>query len=196
MNRNEEYKALLEELEQTPEELESTVQKALKRENTSRKKQWAWVISCGSLAACFACFVLLVNLSVPFARACGNIPVLRELAKAVAWSPSLSAAVENEYVQPISQSQTVNGITATIEYVIVDQKQVNIFFTLDSDDYDNLNAEMPRYEPEQVCSTIGCRWNQPSGTLLNYTLDYGDNNVPNGFTMIFGVTTYVEPDWS
>ena len=195
MNRNEEYHALLVELEQSPKELGNTVQKALKRESTSRKKRRAWAVFCGSLAACFACFVLLVNLSVPFARACGNIPVLRELAKAVSWSPSLSAAVENEYVQPIGKSQTVNGITATVEYVIVDQKQLNIFFTLDSDDYDNLNAEMPRYEPEQFCSTIGSSWNQPPGTLLNYTLDYGDNNVPDSFTMTFGVTTWVEPDW-
>ena len=195
MNRNEEYNDLLAELEYTPQKLEDTVQKALTREKGLQKKRRAFGISCGSLAACFACFVLLVNLSVPFARACGNIPVLRELAKAVAWSPSLSAAVENEYVQPIGKSQTVNGITATVEYVIVDQKQLNIFFTLNADGYDNLNAEMPRYEPEQVCSTIGSSWDQPPGTLLNYTLDYGDNNVPDSFTITFGVTTYVEPDW-
>ena len=196
MSRNEEYKTLLAELEQVPESLDTTVARAMKRKNASQKKQRAWGISCGSLAACFAAFVLLVNLSVPFARACGNIPVLRELAKAVAWSPSLSAAVENQYVQPMGQSQTVNGITATVEYVIVDQKQLNIFFTLNAGGYDNLNAEIPRYAPEQTCSTIGSSWNQPPGTLLNYTLDYGEGNVPNSLTMTFGVTTYVELDWS
>ena len=196
MNRNEEYSALLEELEKVPKQLDTTVEQAMKRRNTSQKKRRTWAISCGSLSACFACFVLLVNLSVPFARACGNIPVLRELAKAVSWSPSLSAAVENKYVQPIRQSQTVNGITATVEYVIVDQKQLHIFFTLNGDGYDNLTAEMPRYEPEQVCSTIGCDWNRAPGTLLNFTLDYGDNNVPDSFTITFGVITYVEPDWS
>ena len=115
MNRNEEYAALLAELEQTPEELETTVGKALKRRNTFQKKRRAFGISCSSLAACFVCFVLLVNLSVPFARACGNIPVLRELAKVGSWSPSLSAAVENEYVQPIGQSQTKDGITVSVE---------------------------------------------------------------------------------
>ena len=196
MNRNEEYIVLLAELEQVPKQIDNTVEQAMQRLITSQKKRRGWVISCASLAACFACFVLLVNLSVSFARACGSIPVLRELAKAVSWSPSLSAAVENEYVQPIGQSQTENGITATIEYVIVDQKQLNIFFTLNGGGYDNLNAEMPHYEPEQVCSTIGSRWNQPPGTLLNFTLDYGESNVPDSFTMTFGVTTYVEPDWS
>ena len=196
MSRNEEYAALLAELEQTPAELETTVDRALRRQRAAGKKRRAFGISAAGLAACFGAFVLLVNLSMPFARACGNIPVLRELAKAVSWSPSLSAAVENEYVQPIGKSQTVNGITATIEYVIVDQKQLNIFFTLNADGYDNLNAGMPRYEPEQVCSTIGSSWNQPPGTLLNFTLDYGEGNVPDGFTITFRVTTWVEPDGS
>ena len=41
MNRNEEYAALLAELEQTPEELETTVGKALKRRNTFQKKRRA-----------------------------------------------------------------------------------------------------------------------------------------------------------
>ena len=101
MNRMDEYTALLAELEQTPEELDHTVNKALNRKNTLQKKRRFFGTSLGGLAACFATFVLLVNLFPPFARACGSVPVLRELAKAVAWSPSLSAAVENDYVQPI-----------------------------------------------------------------------------------------------
>lgn len=194
MNRNEEYAALLAELEQVPEALEHTVEKALNRKNTSQRKRRLFGIPAGSLAACFLGFVLLVNLFPPFARACGTVPVLRELAKAVAWSPSLSAAVENEYVQPIGQSQTVNGITATVEYVIVDQKQLNIFFTLDSRDYDNLTGELPEFSPEQPCSVIGCGTNNPPGTLLNYTLDYQDSDVPDSLTMTFGVTTWVKPE--
>ena len=54
MNRIEEYEALLKELETTPENLESTVEKALKRENTFQKKRRILVSSAGSLAACFA----------------------------------------------------------------------------------------------------------------------------------------------
>ena len=39
MNRMDEYAALVAELEQTPEELNSTVNKALDRENTLQKKR-------------------------------------------------------------------------------------------------------------------------------------------------------------
>lgn len=192
MNRNEEYLALMQELEDTPHALETTVERAVKREKASRMRRYFYrpVLS---LTACFTAFVMLVNIFPTFAKACEDIPILGDLAKAVTWSPSLSAAVENEYVQPIGKSQTVNGITATIEYLIVDQKQVNIFFTLEGD-YDNLTGEIPEFIPEQRCGTSVNDFRDPPGTLLRYTLDYGEEDVPTGFTMTFGVTTYMEPD--
>lgn len=187
MNRNEEYRALLEELESVPPALEGLTERVWRRWRQERRWR-TFAIPVGSLAACFAAFVLLVNLSVPFARACGNVPVLRELAQAVAWSPSLSAAVENDYVQPIGLSQTKNGITATVEYIIVDQKQVNIFFTLEGD-YEKLNAAMPEFSPDQVCSVIGSDSGQHPGTLLNFRLEYADQDVPDHLSMTFQVYT-------
>ena len=196
MNRNEEYRALLAELEDLPERLDRTEQRALlRRESARKRRRWFGVPAVG-MAACFGAFVLLVNLSVPFARACGSVPLVRELAKAVAWSPSLSAAVENAYVQPIGQSQTVNGITATVEYVIVDQKQLNIFYTLHSDAYDNFSTELPVFSEKQVCSVIGSAFRKPPGTLLCYTMDYQDGDVPDSLTMTFGVTTWEEPNYT
>ena len=187
MNRNEEYKALLQELEPVPTALDGTAERALRRRRRDRRLR-IFGVPAGSLAACFIAFVLLVNLFPPFARACGNVPVLRALAQAVAWSPSLSAAVENDYVQPIGQSQTENGITATVEYVIVDQKQVHIFFTLKGEGYESLSAEMPEFTPRQHCAVLGADFRQEPGTLLHFTLDYQDNDVPEGFTMAFAVT--------
>ena len=187
MNRNQEYEALLRELEPAPPALDGTAERAARRLRRKRRLR-VFGIPAGSLAACFAAFVLLVNLFPPFARACGNVPVLRELAQAVAWSPSLSAAVENDYVQPIGQSQTANGVTATIEYVIVDQKQVHIFFTLEGEGYESLSAEMPEFTPRQRCSVLGADFRQEPGTLLHFTLDYHDSDVPDRFTMTFGVT--------
>ena len=178
MTRNEEYSALLLELEQAPAELEQTVKKALKRERTSQKKRRVFGVSAAGLAACFAAFVLLVNLCVPFARACGGVPLLRELAKAVAWSPSLSAAVENDYVQPIGQSQTVNGITATVEYVIVDQKQLNVYYTLDSKDHPQLEADACLRVPDTGWSGGSGSYGTPNGELREVRLDFIDTDMP------------------
>lgn len=188
MNRNTEYESLLRELESTPAALDGCVERAQARLRARRRRRRILGIPAGTLAACFAGFVLLVNLFPTFAYACGGVPVLRELAKAVAWSPSLSAAVENAYVQPIEQSKTVNGITATVHYVIVDQKQVNLFFTLEGEGYESLSAEMPEFSPHQACSILGADFRQSPGTMLRFALDYGDEDVPETFSMTFSVT--------
>ncbi len=142
MNRNEEYNSLLEELDEAPLKLDFALDRALlKRREHTRRVHRAAFAPLGTIAAIFAVFVLLVNVSPTFAYAAGRLPVLRDLAKFVAMSPSLSAAVENEYVQPMGLEQSADGITAKIEYVIVDQKQLNIFYTLSSDSYKNLMAD-------------------------------------------------------
>ena len=186
MNRNEEYRALLAELEQTPPELDSTVERASRR-SAQRKRRRLFSLPLGSLAACFAAFVVLVNVSVPFAHACGSIPLLRDLAKAVAWSPSLSAAVENEYVQPIGQTQTQNGITATVEYVIVDRKQVNLYYTLDFDP--SLGELYADYEitPDQgSAGTAGSMVLEP-GALTEINRDYVDVDVPEALDLTISI---------
>ncbi len=40
----------------------------------------------------FFLFVLLVNFSAPIAYACSQVPILRELAEAVTFSPSVGIA--------------------------------------------------------------------------------------------------------
>ena len=88
-------------------------------------------VSLGSLAAVAAAFVIVVNTMPTFALACGNIPILRELAAAVAFSPSLSEAVRHDYVQYVGKSQTVDGVTVTLETVIADQQQLVGFYRTD-----------------------------------------------------------------
>lgn len=186
MNRNEEYRALLAELEQTPPELDSTVERASRR-SAQRKRRRLFSLPLGSLAACFAAFVVLVNVSLPFAHACGSIPLLRELAKAVAWSPSLSAAVENEYVQPIGQTQTQNGITATVEYVIVDRKQVNLYYTLDFDpSMGELYADYDITPGQGSAGTAGSMALEP-GVLTEINRDYVDVDVPEALDLTISV---------
>ena len=190
MNRMDEYTALLAELEQTPEELDHTVNKALNRKNALRKKRRFFSTALGGLAACFAAFVLLVNLSTPFARACGRIPLLADLAKAVSWSPSLSAAVENDYVQPLRLSQSQNGITARVEYLIVDRKQVDVFFSIRSDDHAHLDLDHPTLTvpgAQEGYASSFSSYGIENGDLMELRIDFMDRDVPDCLTMTFGV---------
>lgn len=63
----------------------------------------------------------MVNASPAFAISCAKVPVLRELAAAVAFSPSLRAAVEHDYVQYIGRTEGADRISVTAEYVIAPQ---------------------------------------------------------------------------
>ena len=65
MNRNEEYKALLAQLDETPPALEYTVPRAKAR----LRRRHRVLRPLGSLAGFFACFVLLVNVCTPVAYA-------------------------------------------------------------------------------------------------------------------------------
>lgn len=194
MNRNAEYQALLAELETMPDGLQSTVQRAYTRKRTLQKRRRLILTPVLGMAACFTAFVLLVNLSIPFASACGRVPWLRELAKAVAFSPSLSAAVENEYVQPIGETRSQDGVTVTVEYVIVDRKQVNIFYTARLPDDQKLYVNYD-YEMNDLHSWAGSSGSAQitSGELQQIKLEFVESDVPASLGVRFGF--YDEEAW-
>lgn len=185
-NRSEEYWALVSELSQPPEELAGSVERARKRaKRTAPLRRLA--APAASLAAIAAAFVLLVNMSVPFALACSGVPIVRELAAAVAFSPSLSAAVAHDYVQYIGQTQTVDGVTVSLEYAIVDPVQAVFFYTVDGGRF----YTSPRLTDENgqpiggygVSSSSGWE-NAPDGfesMILSFAR--GESTLPNRFTM-------------
>jgi len=181
MNRNNEYEAMIEELNQPPHGLESTLDRAYKR----KKKRTIKMITCpvAAVTCCFALFVLLVNFCAPVAYACSLVPGLRELAAAVTFSRSLTDAVENEYVQPMELIQTENGITAEVSYLIVDQKQVNVFFSLSSKDFAQLEADPEVLNTEKKrpasCSYSSSGFGAEDGELRCLSIDFVDDNVPS-----------------
>jgi len=134
----EKYSAIYDRIEIDEQLLTSTLtQKRLTKKSTKPIGRFV-ALPVGAVALLFIVFTLLVNLSSTFALALNNIPTLNRLAEVVSFSPSLSDAVDNEYVQVIGQEKTIDDITIRIEYVIVDQRQLHVFYTLQSERYDNL----------------------------------------------------------
>ena len=193
MNRTQEFDAMMEELNRPVPGLEATVDRAFRKR---QRVTAGWVLRpAATLAACLAIFVLLVNFSAPVAYACSQIPVLRDLAAAVTFSPSLSDAVENEYVQSLNLAKTEKEITAEIAYLIVDQKQVNIFYRLDSDEHDQLLATPVVRDPQtrQRLSVIVSQTGMTAEKedLHCLTVDFVEDSVPD--SMIVELLVYT-PD--
>lgn len=70
-----------------PPALDGTVERARARARRRRRNGRLWKIPAASLASLAACFVLLVNVFPTFALACSHVPLLRDLAAAVAFPP-------------------------------------------------------------------------------------------------------------
>ena len=195
-NRMAEYEKMLKDLDMAiPAELEGVWDRASAREKKHRTVM-RFVKPAASIAAVFACFVLSVNFIIPVAQACSKIPVLKDLAAAVDFSGSLSRAVENNYVQTIGLSQTKNGIKADIDYVIVDQKQVNIFYRLEYETGGEAGNNIERNENTQLAALIeigkdmpphGISWGGPDeeeGKLRSVTIDFTDSDVPERIPLV------------
>ena len=176
MDRKQEYDALMQELRHTPPALEGTMDRALARRQARRRG----LRPLRSLAAAAAVFVLLVNVSTPFAQACAHIPVLGWLAQAVCFSHSLSSAVEHDWVQKVDQTQRDSGYTLTLENLIVDQKQVHLFYTLVWEDpaceYAMVYVDSERLSPRPSVLSDSVNGPQDAGHIV---LDYREEQVPD-----------------
>lgn len=199
MNRNEEFSALLAQLEDTPPALEYTLVRARARRKKLRTIR-AFLAPLGSLATVFAVFAIMINLSPAFAQTVSRVPFLKELAEFVSISNSLSSAVENDYVQLINQEQAQDDVAAKIEYVIVDQKQLNIFYSLSSDEYSEMDASAGIFDTEGnaldgyfllVPGGLGVQ----NGELRHMILTFGDEyNMPDGLILELSIIDNSEFD--
>lgn len=207
-NRMAEYEKMLKDLDMAvPAELEGVWDRASAREKKHRTVM-RFVKPAASIAAVFACFVLSVNFITPVAQACSKIPVLKDLAAAVDFSGSLSRAVKNDYVQTIGLSQTKNGIKADIDYVIVDQKQVNIFYRLEYETEGEAGKDIERKESTQLAALIeigkdmpphGISWGGPDeeeGKLRSVTIDFTDSDVPERIPLVLKAKERETETWN
>lgn len=190
MNRREEYDLLMKELEETPVKLDYTMARVETRIKSKRWHKWLGIPVGGIMGSLFI-FTILVNSVPVFAKSCSQIPLIKELAELVDFSSSLTAAVENEYVQSIEEEQTQNGITARVEYLIVDQKQVNIFYSLDSEVYHHMDIipdiyarDNSRMEGYTISSG---NYDTPNEELNYVTINFEDKDVPSQLKFIMEV---------
>lgn len=189
MNRKEEYETLLRELEQTPPRLEFTVTRAEAR-GKKRRTLRLWGVPVASLGGVFAAFVLLVNLSLPFALACVETPLLKELMAAVAVAPSIKAMVKNDFIQPMNMTQEADGASMTIHYLAYDGTEVHIFYTATYNGSDRVEIfpeyTLPNGEPvESISYSSGMP--PEKGELGHMNLHLYRQELPPALTMQVGI---------
>ena len=190
MNRNEEYKELLEKLDgvSVPEK---TVAKAVRR----KRIHSAVTKPLLSVAIFFLAFVLIVNVSPTVARALDSIPVIGNITRAVTFATrSVVDAVKNGYQQPLDMYDTDGEYSAKLNYLVADEKNVSFTFELTGDLPKQI---LPRcaYGSEEEFVTLYCEGNDDN-TVLTAATTYVDQDIkyPNSGTLTIKLYDITLPD--
>ena len=131
MNRNAEWNVYCKDIaDQIPVSVEHCAQRAIARARILKIRRNLIRIPAASLLALLVLFTVLVNTSISFAKAVGTIPTLRELAQFVAQSPSVRAAIDYDFVQPLELTQKRDGTTVTIHYAIADERRLSLYYSV------------------------------------------------------------------
>lgn len=181
MDRLQEYQELISKSNIIPEALDDVVLRAHRRVKFRRIYSRFGQIAVFIVIA-IGIFTISVNSSLKLAYAVGKIPILSDLAKKLTLSPSLKAAIDNEYVQPMNLSETRNGITVRVEYIIVDKKQVNIFYNINGSYDDEWKIGLQNNKELEYTTSYFAGAEEP-GELRRLTIDIHSQNVPSSLQL-------------
>ncbi|MCL2425016.1 MAG: DUF4179 domain-containing protein [Oscillospiraceae bacterium] len=180
MNREQEYHALKHEHISTPLALENVLADAQARAKRRNFRNYT-IMPLSTIALLFAFFVGLVNLSPAVATAVERIPGLQQLAAIVSFSPSLTEAVEQDFVQTVGLEQQIGDVTMRVEYVVVDGQHIHIFYTLESAIYSNLSISVGAWDAENryTSATLMLSPRREENDNMRYMMFGFDDRLPN-----------------
>ncbi|TWT01564.1 DUF4179 domain-containing protein [Planomicrobium sp. CPCC 101079] len=131
-----------------------------KKQIRANRKRMLWSLAAAALL--ILTLVTTIRVSPAFANAVASIPGLEKFVELIQNDKGLSAVFENDYYQPIGESQTIGNATLTVDGVILDESGMNIFYTIESTvDMDDITILAPVLENQQEVPPSSISFNHP-----------------------------------
>ena len=108
----------------------------LKQRTRYKRGIWSAVIA----AILLLTLVTSIRVSPAFASAISSIPGMEKIVELIRYDKGIVSAIENDYFQPLQLSSEKDGVTFTVEGVIMDDDQMVVFYTLKGD-YEDIGWE-------------------------------------------------------
>ncbi|MGM7684242.1 DUF4179 domain-containing protein [Cytobacillus sp. Hm23] len=201
-----------------PEGLDQSIRNGMNKATKSRRINRRMRLTFISACILILSFVTTVRVSPAFANYMSTIPGLAKIIELIQFDQSLQVAVENEFIQHIGASKEQNGVTFTIDSVIVDESKMVMFYTMENvDDYnylhplpDLLTSEGKDYLTSSSSSNLTNKQNENSisgrfefnfheavpteGFILQLIVEAGDDlsnmsELPHEYSIPFQVNT-------
>lgn len=130
------------------------------RQLRAKRKRTIWSLSAAALL--ILVLAATIRVSPAFANAVASIPGMEKFVELIQNDKGLHAVFENEYYQPIGESQTIGNTTLTIDGVILDESGMNIFYTLESAaEMNDITVLAPVLENKQEVPPSSISFNHP-----------------------------------
>ncbi|WP_084243550.1 DUF4179 domain-containing protein [Planomicrobium okeanokoites] len=126
----------------------------------AKRKRTLWSLAAAALI--ILTLVTTIRVSPAFANAVASIPGMEKFVELIQNDKGLQGVFENEYYQPIGESQTIGNATLTIDGVILDESGMNIFYTIESAvEMGDIVIEGPALENQQDVPPSSISYNHP-----------------------------------
>ena len=126
----------------------------------AKRKRTLWSLAAAALI--ILTLVTTIRVSPAFANAVASIPGMEKFVELIQNDKGLQGVFENEYYQPIGESQTIGNATLTIDGVILDESGMNIFYTIESAvEMKNLEVNRPVLDNQQEIPPSSFSYNHP-----------------------------------
>lgn len=135
--------------------LERAKREKMQKRMTRKRTLW----SLAAVALLVLTLATTIRVSPAFANAVASIPGMERFVNLLQYDKGLEAVFENDYYQPIGESQTVGNATLTVDGVILDESGMNIFYTIESAvDMDDIIINPLDLENQQQIPPGGISW--------------------------------------
>jgi hypothetical protein len=149
-----------------PDNIDSYIKKGIEKAKHKRFRRRKVLKSSFAVAAALMVFVSSVRISPAFAAFISNIPGMEYVVQLIDDDRGLKLSVENEFMQPIGVSDQHEGITFTVDGIILDEGRLNVFYTIEN---------QSEHRPGDI---MEARLHTENGKQLEYTVSSGLGSKP------------------
>lgn len=107
------------------------------KSNRRRRIQKQSFLSIAAAAVLFLALVTSIRVSPAFAHAIASIPGMEKLVELVSDNKGLTAAIHNDFFQPVGVTETKDGVSVTLDGIIGDSSAMVLFYTINSNKVSN-----------------------------------------------------------
>ncbi|WP_227396890.1 DUF4179 domain-containing protein [Jeotgalibacillus aurantiacus] len=128
-----EYKNKIQRLEIPEEKLEGAIFEGI-RLAKKKKRSSKWMLPAVAAAVFLITFIMTVRVSPVMAGHIASIPGMERIVELIRYDRGLQSAVDNEYMEPIGVSRSIDGVKVTIDSAIYDEYGLVLFYTIELDE--------------------------------------------------------------